>query len=340
MTQHPGGNNALTIRPYREADRDAVVALWRRCELIKPWNDPDQDIALAAATSNAELFVGEHDGVLCAACLVGHDGHRGWLYYLATEPEQRRKGFGLAMVRHCEAWLSQRKVPKVQLLVRETNLATKAFYARIGYTPNPCHIMQRWLVERGAPNPVPGGRPDGKLELTVTYLEMTEPPREPPLHPPHGVKLALLRAVDPTVPYYRFLYNEVGGPWLWWERRVLSDEALAAIIHDERVEIYVLYHEGVPAGFAELDRRGGDEEISLAYFGLMLPFIGRRLGGFFMTSVIDIAWSHDPKRLTVNTNTLDHAKALSLYQRCGFRPTHRVDQVIDDPRVTGIIPIS
>lgn len=339
MAQRPGANTALTIRPYREADRDALVALWQRCDLLRPWNDPDKDIALVAATSNAELFVGEQDGALCAACLVGHDGHRGWLYYLATDPERRRKGFGLAMVRHCESWLIQRNVPKVQLLVRETNLATKAFYAKIGYAPNPCHIMQRWLSDRGAPNPVPGGRADGKLELTVTYLEMTERPHDPPLHPPHGVKLALLRAVEPTVPFYRFLYNEVGGPWLWWERRVLDDDALTAIIQDDRVEVYVLYLEGVPAGYAELDRRQ-EGEINLAYFGLMPPFIGRGLGRFLLTLVIDIAWSHGPKRLTVNTNTLDHPKALTMYQRCGFVPTHRVDQVIDDPRYSGIIPIS
>ena len=99
----------------------------------------------------------------------------------------------------------------------------------------------------------------------------------------------------------------------------MSDAELTGIIHDEQVEIYVLHVDGEPAGFAELDRRR-PPDIELAYFGLMPGYIGKGLGRYLLTWIIDTAWNHTPKRLWVNTNTLDHPKALPLYQRCGFRP--------------------
>jgi GNAT superfamily N-acetyltransferase len=117
----------------------------------------------------------------------------------------------------------------------------------------------------------------------------------------------------------------------------MDDATLSAIIRDDRVEIYVLYVDGVPAGFAELDRREA-EEIELAYFGLMPDFVGRGLGRFLLTWAIDTAWSHEPERLWVNTNSLDHPKALALYQRCGFRPYKQEPKLFDDPRITGLIP--
>jgi GNAT superfamily N-acetyltransferase len=155
--------------------------------------------------------------------------------------------------------------------------------------------------------------------------------------PPQGMKAALLRARPPTVAFYRFLYNTIGGPWLWYERRALDDEALGRIISDDRVEIYVLYANGVPAGYAELDRRE-PPDIELAYFGLMPDFIGKGLGRYLLTWAIDTAWSYEPERLWVNTNSLDHSNALALYQRCGFRPYSQEHRVIDDPRLIGLIP--
>ena len=123
-------------------------------------------------------------------------------------------------------------------------------------------------------HPVPG-----KLKSRITYLEMTRPPASPP--PPPAVKLAPLRAERPSLAFYRFLYETVGEPWLWWERRRLADEDLAAIVHDPMVEVYVLYMGGVPAGFSELDRRQ-EPDIELAYFGLVTEFIGSGLGRFFL----------------------------------------------------------
>ena len=118
---------------------------------------------------------------------------------------------------------------------------------------------------------------------------------------------------------------------------VMDDKTLRAVIHDQRVEIYVLYVEGVPAGFAELDRRA-EPDIELAYFGLVPEFIGRGLSGYLLSAALDIAWSHEPKRVWLNTNTLDHPRALALYQRLGFKPYKQERKTIPDPRVSGLIP--
>ena len=323
------------IRSYGEADHEAVVALWEACGLCTSWNDPDQDIALYRASPNAEILLAVRENALIGTVAVGHDGHRGWVYYLGVDPRLRQQGIGAALMRACEDWLKERGVAKLQLMVRPTNLAVKRFYASLGYQPNPCHLMQKWLDGRDAPGIE--ARADGKLETTITYLEMTERPPHPPAVAPAGMKVALLRAERPTVAFYRFLYDTVGGPWLWWERRALADEALEEIIHDERVEIFVLYVGGVPAGYAELDRRD-PPALDLAYFGLMPDFIGRGLGRYLLTWAIDRAWDHQPSRLTVNTNALDHPKALAVYQRCGFRPYAQEHKIFDDPRLTGLIP--
>ena len=154
------------------------------------------------------------------------------------------------------------------------------------------------------------------LDTTVTYLEMREPPRRPTTPAPLG-KLAILRAERPTVSFYRYLYDTVGEPWNWSERRMLDDETLRTIIHDPRIELYVLYVAGVPAGFVELDRRV-DGDIEIAYFGFVPDFIGRGLGPYFLDWGVSQAWTHEPTRVWVNTCTLDHPRALGLYQRAGF----------------------
>jgi GNAT superfamily N-acetyltransferase len=176
------------------------------------------------------------------------------------------------------------------------------------------------------------------LDIVVTYLEMLKPPTRPTVPVPPVGKIALLRAERPTISYYRYLYNTVGEPWLWWERRRLSNDELARIIHDPLVEIYVLYVDGVPAGYAELDRRK-QEEVELAYFGLVPEFIGRKLGPFLLNWAVDTAWFGKPKRLWVNTNNLDHPKALQIYQKAGFVPYRQETQTIPNPRLVLLSPI-
>jgi GNAT superfamily N-acetyltransferase len=325
------------LRPYQPADRDAVIALWKDCGLLVWYNDPDQDIARWIETPTSEIFLGLLNGVVVASVCVGYDGHRGRLNYVASSPEHRGKGFASAMVSAAEEWLRQRGAPKVELLIRETNTGVKKFYRRIGYHMNPCHIMQRWLVEGMRTPPGEAVRADGKLENVITYLEMTERPLLKMPAVAGDRKIALMRAKTPPVAFYRYLYNTVGQPWLWWERRVMDDDSLQEIIHDPLVEIYVLYVDGSPAGYAELDRRTATE-IELAYFGLMPDFIGQRLGPYLLSSAVDIAWSHSPRRVHLQTNTLDHPKALSVYQRCGFKPYNQERKVFDDPRLTGQFP--
>lgn len=161
-----------------------------------------------------------------------------------------------------------------------------------------------------------------RISITITKLEMKAKPASLRLHLPHGNdngRAVLLKLRQPPVHFYRYLYNTVGRDHVWVERRRMSDEALAAIVQDERVEIYVLYCDGAPAGYFELDlRKPPDAE--LAYFGLISDFIGRGFGGYLLATAIDTAWSKSIERLWVHTNTLDHPRALPLYQKMGFSP--------------------
>jgi len=323
------------IRPCADGDRDRVIAFWQACDLTVPWKDPSQDVDLYQKTASAEILLAEQGKRLVGTVGVGCDGHRGWVYFLGVDPEQRQKGIGAVLMQAAEDWLIEREVTKLQLMIRPDNLAVKRFYASLGYQPNPCHLMQKWLDGRAAPG-IETTRDDGKIDTTITYLEITERPSHPHVVAPQGMKLALMRARQPNVAFYRFLYNTVGGPWLWYERRALDDAALSQIITDERIEIYVLYVDGAPAGYAELDRRQ-PPDIELAYFGLMPDYIGKGLGRYLLTWAIDTAWSHEPKRLWVNTNSLDHPKAIALYQRCGFQPYKQEKRLFEDPRIMGLI---
>jgi len=153
------------------------------------------------------------------------------------------------------------------------------------------------------------------MNVKVTYLQMFSHPSR--AVPPPREGLTVVHARKPTIAYYRFLYEAVGGPWQWTSRKKLSDEQLAAIIHDPRDENHVLHVEGVPAGFAELDRRV-DGEIELVQFGLMPEFIGQGLGRYFLQWTIDKAWSYGPKRFWLHTCNLDHPVAIPNYQKAGF----------------------
>ena len=183
---------------------------------------------------------------------------------------------------------------------------------------------------------MPDAVPPGKINCVVTYLEMREPPRRANILPA-AAKIALLRAEAPTASFYRYLYNTVGEPWFWYQRREITDDDLITIIHDSLVAIYVLYVDGVPAGYAELDSRK-EPDIELAYLGLVPEFIGRGLGAYLLGWVIDEAWQKTPGRLWVHTCNLDHPRAVRAYQRAGFSPYRQEKGLIDDPRDRGLIP--
>ena len=151
------------------------------------------------------------------------------------------------------------------------------------------------------------------LEDVITYLEMLVRPEGRRVPAPLD-KLALMRAENSTASFYRYLYNTVGEPWLWFERRLIDDAALAAEIRKPTIEIFVLYIRGVPAGFFELDI-AAPRETKLCYFGLVPEFIGRRLGPYLLQAAIDQAWSRPLNRMWLHTSTFDHPRALSVYQR-------------------------
>jgi GNAT superfamily N-acetyltransferase len=174
-----------------------------------------------------------------------------------------------------------------------------------------------------------------KLADVVTYLEMLAKPARPPIPVP-AAKLALMRAERCTVSFYRYLYNVVGEPWLWYERRLWSDARMAEHLARTDIEIYALHAWGTPAGYFELVRAAADTE--LAYFGLAPEFIGRGFGAWFLNSAIDTAWLGATRRVWVHTCTYDHPRALGLYQKCGFRVYERRPVSFDDPRVTGVLP--
>ena len=159
------------------------------------------------------------------------------------------------------------------------------------------------------------------LDTVITWLEMkTQPAKRHPL--PLGVNAAILHAEKLQLSFYRFLQFQVGYPWNWEYRLRMDDEALAAAIHADTTEIYVLYLDGAPAGFFEVNR--ADPSVTdLAYFGLMPHAAGRGLGRWFLCQAVEACWASAPERITVNTCTLDHPAALSLYQKLGFRPYDR-----------------
>src|SRR6266446_2121043 len=174
------------------------------------------------------------------------------------------------------------------------------------------------------------------LEDTITYLEMLARPAGRRFPAPLET-LALMRAENCTVSFYRYLYDTVGEPWLWFERRMIGDLALAAQIGKPTIEIFVLYVHGVPAGFFELDT-AAPRETKLCYFGLIPDFIGRRLGPYLLQAAIDRAWSQPIDRFWLHTSTFDHPKALRVYQRAGFVVYARRTVTFDDPREHGVLP--
>lgn len=138
----------LEIRSAHADDEPGIAALWRACDLVASYNDPATDFRFAKAGPCSDVLVGQNsDGDICGSVMVGHDGHRGWLYYVAADPASRGLGYGRQMVEAGEAWLRERGVVKVQLLVRETNTKVVAFYEHLGFEVAPRTVMTKWLIE-------------------------------------------------------------------------------------------------------------------------------------------------------------------------------------------------
>ncbi|MBX3532187.1 MAG: GNAT family N-acetyltransferase [Rhizobiaceae bacterium] len=166
-----------------------------------------------------------------------------------------------------------------------------------------------------------------ELQARITHLEMRVPPAQR-VQAPTGFVLALMRAEAVPLHFYRYLYEVIGRPHHWQMRRGLGDEALSAAIHAETTAIEVLYCDGAPAGFFELDMAGLPEAVEIKYFGLVPDFQGRGLARFLLSAAIFAAWDRRPEKLTIETNTLDSPRALQLYQKLGFSPVSWSEQMI------------
>ena len=138
----------LAIGSISDADVAEVVALWQACGLTRPWNDPASDIALARKGANATVLLGREGDVIVATVLVGHDGHRGWVYYLAVSPDHRHRGYGRIMMDAAERWLRERGIEKLQLMVRPDNAGVKDFYHALGYGMQERIVYAKWLDGR------------------------------------------------------------------------------------------------------------------------------------------------------------------------------------------------
>jgi ribosomal protein S18 acetylase RimI-like enzyme len=144
----PAAVNTLAIAEIADSDVEAVIALWQRCGLTRPWNDPASDIAMARRNANSTILVGRADGAVVATAMVGHDGHRGWVYYVAVDPDRQKQGLGRAIMNAAEQWLREAGLPKLQLLVRRENAQAGAFYRGIGYEEADTFVFAKWIDGR------------------------------------------------------------------------------------------------------------------------------------------------------------------------------------------------
>ena len=140
----PGG---VSIRGYRPSDEEAVVSLWQACQLTRPWNDARRDIERKLASDAGPFLVAEADDNVVGTAMVGYDGHRGWINYLAVHPTHRGQGIGRALMEHAERILSAQGCPKLNLQVRQGNTAAVAFYERLGYLQDEVVSLGKRLVD-------------------------------------------------------------------------------------------------------------------------------------------------------------------------------------------------
>nr|WP_216645302.1 GNAT family acetyltransferase [Isoptericola halotolerans] len=134
------------MREITDDDVEQVVALWRECDLTRPWNDPHRDVADARRNPTSTVLVAlDATSAVVGSAMAGYEGHRGWLYYVAVAPQLRGTGLGRVLVGAAEEWLRRAGASKVRLMVRSTNAAVLGFYASLGYEDAECTVLGRTL---------------------------------------------------------------------------------------------------------------------------------------------------------------------------------------------------
>lgn len=177
--------------------------------------------------------------------------------------------------------------------------------------------------------------PSGHLAVHRWYLRMEEPWTIADPAPP-AENLSLIRAENPTIGFYRFLYHTAGEEFIWGDRRRMSDETLMAHISSPDIHVMVLYQTGTPAGFFEMDFRK-ETHSEIKYFALLPGHLGRGLGSYMLSKAIGFAGKRRLP-LILDTCTLDHHSALENYSRRGFTVYDEQDEIYPDPRLDGTIP--
>jgi ribosomal protein S18 acetylase RimI-like enzyme len=135
----------LVISDLSPDEIPAAIAIWKEAGLLRPWNDPHADAALALRHAGSTILGARREAKLVATVMVGHDGHRGWVYYLAVDPAFRRQGVGTMLMRSAEQWCRERGVPKLQLMVRSENVELACFYTALGYDKSDVIVLAKWL---------------------------------------------------------------------------------------------------------------------------------------------------------------------------------------------------
>ena len=136
----------MRVRTFEERDTDAVIRLWEDCGLTRPWNDPRRDIERKRTTQPELFLVGDDSGAVVASAMVGYDGHRGWVYYLAVDPARRGLGHSRALMAEAERLLIERGCPKIMLMVRASNTKVVDLYEHLGYAREDTMVMGKRLI--------------------------------------------------------------------------------------------------------------------------------------------------------------------------------------------------
>ncbi len=139
-------DSAMIFRDFSSADTACVVALWQECGLTRPWNDPVKDIRRKQTDKNGAFWVVCRGDEVIASVMIGYDGHRGTINYLAIAPAFQRSGLGAELMRRAEAFLIEIGCPKVSFCVRKDNLSVLAFYDRLGYAADDVHFLGKRLI--------------------------------------------------------------------------------------------------------------------------------------------------------------------------------------------------
>ena len=136
----------MQVRTFQDSDEAAVIALWEAAGLTRSWNDPRKDIERKRTVQREWFLVGTHDGAVIASIMIGYDGHRGWINYLAVSPAHRLRGHARTLMRGAERLLAAAGCPKINLQIRTSNSSVIEFYKAIGYAQDDVVSFGRRLI--------------------------------------------------------------------------------------------------------------------------------------------------------------------------------------------------